>query len=386
MSNQELLFKSFQDVVRSTFHEDFIALHRPVFSDSEKDMLCNCIDSNFVSSAGEEIELFEQKIAKVADRKYCVATVNGTSALHATLVALGVSVGHEVITQSLSFVATANAIALSGASPIFLDVEPKTGTLSSEFLYEFLKNETYGKAGGLYNKSSDCQIKACVVMHTFGHPAEMDKIYDLCQKFGIFCIEDAAEALGSMYKGQPAGSLSDAAVFSFNGNKIITTGGGGAVVSNDRSLRDRLKHITTTAKQPHRYEYFHDELGFNYRMPNLNACLGLPQLQKLNHFIEEKRKLFYKYRDFFKPWDVRVWTETEGNRSNYWLNAVSFSSREARDNFLIHTNNVGIMTRPIWQLLPTLPMYIQCQNFDKGIASSLYETTVNIPSSVPVYV
>ena len=377
------LFLDFEKYVRGIYHEDQILLHRPVFSKSDEHYVLASIKSNFVSSAGPEVGLFEKEVADFTGAKYAVATVSGTAALHTCLAVLGVGYGDEVIVPSLTFVATGNAVKYCGAEPVFLDVEPETGTISPDALRLFLSTKTTYLNGQIVNKSSQRPIKACIVMHTFGHPAKLTELTDICKSFDIDLIEDAAEALGSRVNAKHVGNAGRLSIYSFNGNKIITTGGGGMITSNDEDLAVKLRHITTTAKVAHQYNYFHDQLAFNYRLPNLNASLGLGQMKFLNKFLCEKRKIAKLYYDFFKGTSVRFWSEVPGVESNYWLNAISFPNKELKYAFLDYTNSRGIMTRPVWDLLPTLPHFKHSQTDSMTVAKNIFETTVNMPSSVP---
>ncbi len=377
------LFLDFEKYVRTIYHDENILLHRPVFSQSDEHYVMASLKSNFVSSAGPEVGLFEKEVAKFTGAKYAVATVSGTAALHACLAVIGVGYGDEVIIPSLTFVATGNAVKYCGAEPVFLDVEPMTGTISPDALHCFLSKNTTYVNGQLLNKSTQRPIKACIVMHTFGHPARLTKISKICKSFDIDLIEDAAEALGSRINEIHVGNAGRLSIYSFNGNKIITTGGGGMITSNDEDLAIKLRHITATAKVSHQYNYFHDQLGFNYRLPNLNASLGLGQMKYLRKFLTEKRKVAKLYDDFFKGTPVRFWSEEPGVASNYWLNAVSFPNKELKYAFLDFTNSRGIMTRPVWDLLPTLPHFKHSQTDGIPVARGIFETTVNIPSSVP---
>ncbi len=367
--------------VREYYGNEFIPLHRPIFDEIEKQYLFDCIDSNFVSSAGKEVDSFEMQLCDITSSKYAKSTVSGTAALHLALHALGVGSNDEVLTQRLSFVATANAISYCNAAPIFLDVEPETGTLCPHLLRDFLEKNTKIDNGGRKNLSTGKNIAACVVMHTFGHPARMQEIKSICDEFTIPLIEDAAEALGSYIGEEHVGKNSLLTTYSFNGNKIITTGGGGCVTTDDSLLAERIRHLATTAKTPHQYEYFHDEIGFNYRMPNLNACLGLAQLKKLDYFLNNKRKLALIYKNLFENSGAHFWTEREGCKSNYWLNAISFNTSEQKQYFLEKTNKKGVMTRPVWTLLDKLPHFAYCHVLKTGVAEKIYDTTVNIPSS-----
>ena len=382
MYNINELTDMFVKHVRSEFGDGFVALHRPLFDSVEKHYLTRCIDNEFVSSAGNEIDEFEAKICDITMSDYAKATVTGTAALHLCLHALGVRSTDEVITQRISFIATANAIAYCNASPVFIDVEDEYGTLCPILLRSFLENDTTQVGDCRINKRTGRLIKACVVMHTFGHPARMLEIRQICDEFGLMLVEDAAEALGSRIDSKHVGAFSHAAAYSFNGNKIITTGGGGCVTTNDPALAKKVRHISTTAKVSHQYEYCHDELGFNYRMPNLNACLGLAQIEKFDYFLENKRQTATKYHSLFVDTGVKFWVEKSGNKSNYWLNALSFKSKRDKDFFLKKTNSEQIMTRPVWQLLDKQPYFAKYTVVSNGNAERIYDTTVNIPSSV----
>lgn len=374
---------SFVSHARDIYGEGFIPLHRPLFSEGEKMRITECIDSNFVSSAGKEIEVFERSIADFVGAKYAIAAVNGTAALHVALLLAGVSEGSEVITQAVSFVATANAISYCRAAPVFIDVDRDTMGMSPEALIAFLQSNVEMRHGRAFNKFSGACISACVPMHTFGHPARIDEIADICASYNITLVEDCAESLGSFNGDKHSGRAGKFATFSFNGNKIITTGGGGMIITDDEELARRAKHITTTAKQPHAYEYFHDEVGFNYRLPNLNAAMGLAQMEKLNDFLTKKRIVAESYRDFFASSPARFIWEREGTQANFWLNGVILEDLEARNAFLEYTNEAGVMTRPLWQLLNCLPMYEKCQTDALTHSHYLAERLVNIPSSVP---
>ena len=372
---------SFIDEVRAHYGDGFIPLHRPVFDEVEKTYLNDCIDSNFVSSAGQQVEDFECKIAAITNSKFAKSTVNGTAALHLALHVIGVCAGHEVITQRVSFVATANAIKYCNAEPVFLDVERETGTMCPVLLRTFLQNQTKQEGGYRVNVRSGRRVSACVVMHTFGHPAKVKELAAICDEFNITLIEDAAEALGSYNDGEHVGQYASLTTYSFNGNKIITTGGGGCITTNDAELSEKIRHLSTTAKVPDQFEYFHDQLGFNYRMPNINACLGLAQLEKLDYLLVNKRSLAEMYTRFFENSGYRFWTERSDCRANYWLNTVSFQTCEQKKTFLENTNAAGIMTRPVWVLLDQLPYYCQCETVETGASEAIYNTTVNLPSS-----
>jgi len=363
--------------------QDFIPLHEPHFSGNEKKYLAECIDSTFVSSVGKFVTQFEEEFANYVGSNHAIACVNGTSALHVALVASGVLQGDEVITQALSFVATSNAISYCGAQPIFLDVDTTTMGMSAQALQNFLEKHCKVHNGRCINTQTGKTIKACVPMHTFGHPCEIDTIASLCQQWHITLIEDSAESLGSFYKEQHTGTFGTMGIFSFNGNKIITAGGGGVVVTNDATLAKKLKHLTTTAKVPHKWEYIHDEIGFNYRMPNLNAALLVAQMQQLEKFLQNKRELAKEYKDFFLTCKgVTFFEQPPYATSNYWLNALIFEKKDTRDAFLDYSNNNGVMTRPIWALLSDLEMFRSCYNDGLKNSRFLQERVVNIPSGV----
>ena len=358
-----------------------IPLHEPRFVGNEKRYLNECIDSTFVSSVGKFVDEFEEKIANYTGAKYAIATSNGTSALHISLILANVEENDEVITQPLTFVATCNAINYCGAQPIFVDVDKETMGLSPSALQDFLENNTMVKNQQCINNSTGEVIKACVPMHTFGHPCMIDEIKDICDKYHIFLIEDAAESLGSMYKNKHTGTFGQMGVLSFNGNKIITSGGGGCLVTNDKRLAKKAKHLTTTAKVPHKWDFYHDMVGYNYRMPNLNAALLVAQLENLDSFINSKRKLAGIYEDFFNGTDYVFVKESIESKSNYWLNSIILQDKNQRDLFLEDTNSQGIMTRPIWTLMNKLSMFEYAQCGDLKNSEWLEDRVVNIPSS-----
>jgi len=362
--------------------QGFIPLHEPRFVGNEKKYLLDTIDSTFVSSVGAYVDKFESMMQDISQTQKAIAVVNGTSGIQVALRLVGVKDGDEVLTQALTFVATANAIAYNGAKPVFLDVDLDTMGLSPNAIQNFL--EEYGdlREDGCYNKKTGNKIAACLPMHTFGFPTRIDEIINICNTWKIPVVEDAAESLGSEYKGQPTGSFGEVGVFSFNGNKIVTSGGGGVIVTNDADLGIKAKYLTTTAKQPHPYEYVHDELGYNYRMPNLNAALACAQLEKLNWFLEKKRELAKKYEDFFEGEDAKFRTELPETKANYWLMCVELENRNERDLFLKETNDAKVMTRPIWELMFRLPMYQDCLKDEQLNAKFLVDRIVNIPSSV----
>jgi perosamine synthetase len=380
------MYQDVIDFIRGLYQtQDFLPLHEPVFGGNEKKYLNDCIDSTFVSSVGKYVDKFEHMMAEFVGTKYAIATANGTSALHVSLKLAGVDGTSEVITQPLTFIATVNAINYCNAKPVFVDVDKETMGLSPEKLREFLNTTAYvNNKGECINKSTGKIIKVCVPMHVFGHPCKIDEIVEICDSYHIDVIEDAAESLGSYYKDRHTGTFGKTGVFSFNGNKIITTGGGGMIVTDDEALAKRAKHITTTAKVPHPYEYIHDEIGYNYRLTNLAAAIGVAQMEKLETIIEKQRELASLYEAFFANREIQFVTEPQYSHSNYWLNAVILKSREDRDTFLQETNDNGVMTRPVWRLMNKLDMYkdTQCGNLDN--AFWLEDRIVNISSSVMV--
>jgi perosamine synthetase len=375
-----------EDVVafaRRIFGEDFVPLHRPVFEGNERQYLVDCIDSNFVSSVGAKVSEFEQLVAEFTGAKYAIATVNGTAALHVAIELAGVKAGDEVVSQALTFIATCNAIRYAGAEPLFVDVDIDTMGLSPIALKRFLEENTEKRTSGTFNKNSGKRISACVPMHTFGFPCRIAEIAEICADWDIALIEDAAESLGSYVGSRHTGTFGSMATLSFNGNKVITTGGGGMIITNDSELAKRAKYITTTAKVPHPYEFVHDEIGYNYRMPNLNAALGCAQMERLDEFLAIKARLADQWDAFFHDRDVDFVKAIDGNNANHWLNAIIFDSRLDRDEFLKMTNDNNVMTRPIWTLMSKLPMFKDCQT--DGLENSLWleDRVVNIPSSVP---
>lgn len=370
--------------IRKTFgsENDFIPLHAPYFGGNEKKYLNETIDSTFVSSVGAFVNLFEEKMAQYTGAKYAVACVNGTNALHIAMILCGVKQDDEVLSQSLTFIATANAISYIGAKPVFIDVDKDTMGMSPDALRNFLENNAEKKSDGFtYNKTTGRKIAACITMHTFGLPLRIDEIAAICQEWNIDLIEDAAESLGSFYEGKHTGVFGKIGVFSFNGNKTITCGGGGALITDDEELAKRAKHLTTQAKIPHPWKFRHDDIGYNYRMPNLNAALACAQLEQLDKILQNKRELAEKYQNFFAETKFTFVTEPENSKSNYWLNALILENEEERDVFLTQTNEKGVMTRPIWDLMSSLPMFENCQNDGLENSKWLEERVVNIPSS-----
>ncbi|MDA8869495.1 LegC family aminotransferase [Methylophilaceae bacterium] len=377
------MFKNIINFIKEVFkNEDFIPLHEPTFVGNEKKYLNECIDSTFVSSIGRFVEDFEKKIADYTGAKFCVATCNGTSALHLSLLLADVQQNDEVITQPLSFVATCNAISYCGAKPIFLDVDKDTMGLSPSALKFFLENNTTVKNQLCINNKTGHVIKACLPVHTFGNPCRVDQIKELCDKYHVFLIEDAAESLGSFYKGKHTGTFGQVGTISFNGNKIITGGGGGCIITNDKALSNKAKHLSTTAKIQHKWDFNHDLVGYNYRMPNINAALLVAQLENLDNFIIKKRSLAKLYKNFFDKVDFVFVEELKESKSNCWLNSIILKNKKQRDEFLEETNSNGVMTRPIWILMNKLRMYesAQCENLSNS--EWLENRVVNIPSSV----
>ncbi len=380
------MHKDVVDFIRKIYKtDDFLPLHEPRFIGNEQKYVANTIESTFVSSVGEYVTQFENMVAEFVGAKYAIATSNGTSALHIALQLVGVDENTEVLTQPLTFIATANAISYCGAKPIFIDVDKDTLGLSPIKLKEFLEENTFqDNENNCINKTTNKIIKACVPMHTFGHPCRIDEIVDICNKYNIEVVEDSAESLGSYHKGKHTGTFGKVGIFSFNGNKIITTGGGGMIITDDEALAKRAKHITTTAKVPHPYEYKHDEIGYNYRLTNLAAALGVAQMESLPFFIEKQRELASNYQSFFKNSEIELISEPKDAKSNYWLNAIVLENKEQRDEFLKYTNDNGIMTRPIWRLMNKLDMFKDCQSGDLSNAYRLEDRVVNISSSVVV--
>jgi len=368
--------------IRKTFNsEEFIPLHAPVFMGNEKKYVLDTIDSTFVSSVGTYVDSAEQMIKDITGAKYAIATVNGTAALHMALLLAGVKRGDELITQPITFVATCNAIAYCGATPVFIDVDGDTLGMSPESLEIFLKENACIENRKCYNKKTKKRISACVPMHTFGFPCRIVEIKNICAQYYIELVEDSAESIGSTIAGQHTGTFGKVGVLSFNGNKIVTSGGGGMIITNDEELGQRAKHITTTAKIPHKWDYDHDELGYNYRMPNLNAALICAQLEQLGKLIANKRELALAYKEFFWGSSIGFAFEMEGSTANYWLNTITLKNKKERDEFLAFSNENKVMTRPIWRLMNELNMYKDCQCSDLPNAKQLQDCVVNIPSS-----
>lgn len=384
INTRDYMYKETVDFIKKLYNtNDDIPLHAPCFAGNEKKYLQECIDTTYVSYVGKFVTRFEDMIKDFAGAKYAIATTNGTVALHTALILLGVKRDDEVLTQALTFVATANAITYCGATPVFIDSDKETLGMSPDKLETFLRNETILKDDGhCYNKKNLKKISACVPVHIFGHPAKIDRVKSICDTFNIPVVEDAAESLGSFYKSKHAGTFGKIGILSFNGNKIITTGGGGMIVTDDAATAKRARHVTTTAKVPHPWEFAHDETGYNYRMPNVNAAIGCAQMENLTKYLENKRELAQTYKRFFEKIGIDFVVEPEDCRSNYWLNAIVLKDRNQRDEFLKNTNSNGVMTRPVWKLMNKLKMFKDCQTANLDNAEWLEERIVNIPSSV----
>ena len=379
------MYKEVIAFIQKTYQTtDFIPLHEPKFIGNEKKYLNECIDSTFVSSVGRFVDEFEEKISNYTGVKYAIATSNGTSALHISLLLANVEQNDEVITQPLTFVATCNAISYCGAQPVFIDVDRDTMGLSPSALRYFLENNTTIKNNKCINNVTGKRIGACIPVHTFGHPCRIDEIKDICNQYNIFLIEDAAESVGSFYKDKHTGTFGQVGVMSFNGNKIITAGGGGCIITDDEALAKKAKYLTTTAKVPHKWNFNHDIVGYNYRMPNLNAALLVAQLENLDNFISSKRKLANVYETFFNSNNYVFVKEPMDSKSNYWLNSILLKNKQQRDEFLDETNSNNVMTRPIWTLMNKLPMYEHAQCGSLTNSEWLEERVVNIPSSVTI--
>ncbi|EOH0080304.1 aminotransferase LegC [Campylobacter coli] len=377
------MFKKEISFIKSLFNKENIALHEPCFIGNEKKYLLECIDSGFVSSVGEFVTRFEEALKEKTKTRFVIATNTGTAALHIALLANGIDENCEVITQSISFVATANAIAYTGAKPVFLDIDENTLSLSPKALEHFLENQTYQKDNLSYNKTTHKLIKACVIMHTFGLSAHIKAIKELCEKYHILLIEDAAEALGSTYENKALGTFGKCGILSFNGNKIITGGCGGAILSDDENLAKLARHLSTTAKIPHPYEYDHDRIAYNYRLCNINAAILLAGLENLELFLENKRELAKIYKDFFKNHDKCKFIDEKSNeKSNFWLNTLLFKDENLRNIFLEECLKNNIFVRPIWKSLPSLKAFQNCQSDELINTKNLEKRLVNLPSSV----
>ena len=377
-------YKNTIDFIKSVYgNQEFTPLSVPKFIGNEKKYLEECIDTTFVSSVGKFVDRFEEDMAMYTGAKKAVVCVSGTNALHMSLMLVGVERNDEVLTQALTFIATCNALSYIGALPVFLDVDRSTMGLSPDAMKEWLIKNAEIRNGQCYNKNSGRRVKACVPMHTFGHPVRIEEMSALCEEWHIELVEDAAESIGSTYKGKHTGTFGKVSAISFNGNKTITTGGGGMMLFNDDELGAYAKHITTQAKVPHRWEFRHDHIGYNYRMPNINAALGCAQLENLDRYIESKRQVAAEYEEYFNSVaDIEFFVDSPNTFSNYWLNVVIMKDKEAQLEFLQQTNDNGVMTRPIWELMNRLPMFEKCEN--DGLKNTIWfsDRAVNIPSSV----
>lgn len=379
------MFEKEISFIKSLFNKENIALHEPCFIGNEKKYLLECIDSGFVSSVGEFVTRFEEALKEKTKARFVIATNTGTAALHIALLANGIDENCEVITQSISFVATANAIAYTGAKPVFLDIDENTLSLSPKALEHFLENQTYQKDNLSYNKTTHKPIKACVIMHTFGLSAHIKAIKELCEKYHILLIEDAAEALGSTYENKALGTFGKCGILSFNGNKIITGGCGGAILSDDENLAKLARHLSTTAKIPHPYEYDHVRIAYNYRLCNINAAILLAGLENLELFLENKRELAKIYKDFFKNHDKCKFIDEKSNeKSNFWLNTLLFKDENLRNIFLEECLKNNIFVRPVWKSLPSLKAFQNCQSNELINTKKLEKRLINLPSSVRI--
>lgn len=377
------VFNLILEVIRKRYGmEGNIPLHIPHFGGNEKAYLTECIDSTFVSSVGPFVTKFEEMMTQITGAKYAIAAMNGTAALHMAMIVAGVKRDDEVLSQALTFVATANAISYIGAHHVFLDVDKTTLGLSPDAVEQFLKENTYqDDANNCINKKSGRRIKACIPMHTFGIPMKIQQLLEICNRYNIVVVEDAAESLGSYVGEKHTGTIGHIAAFSFNGNKTVTSGGGGAIVTNNEEWAKLAKHLTTTAKVPHPWDFYHDQIGYNYRMPNINAALACAQLEQLSEFLKSKRATASYYADAFKNIGVPFIREEEGTTANYWLNAIQLEDRAERDAFLEFANNQGVMVRPLWILMNKLPAFKDCQTDALTNSKWLEDRIVNIPSS-----
>lgn len=378
------MYSQVTDFIHQLFGtEDTVPLHAPLFIGNEKKYLEECIDTTYVSSVGKFVDRFETDMATYTGAKKAVVCVSGTNALHMALMLAGVEREDEVLTQALTFIATCNAVSYIGAHPVFIDVDRDTLGLSPQAVKKWLVKNAELKDGACYNKRTGRRVKACVPMHTFGHPVRIDDLVDVCNEWHIELVEDAAESIGSLYKGQHTGTFGKVGAISFNGNKTITTGGGGMLLFQDEELGKLAKHLTTQAKVPHRWAFVHDHIGYNYRMPNINAALGCAQLENIDRYVENKRETAAIYAEFFKhvP-DITFFTEPEDCRSNYWLNVVMLKDKAAQQEFLEYTNDHGVMTRPVWELMNRLEMFKGCETDGLENTQWLADRIVNIPSSV----
>jgi perosamine synthetase len=383
MTEPQSKIKAIVTAARRIYGAGAIPLHRPVFEGNERRYLVECIDSNFVSSVGARVTEFERQTAEYVGARFAIATANGTAALHVALMLAGAERDTEVVTQAVTFIATCNALAYIGARPVFVDVDLDTMGMSPEALEQWLDFAAERTPTGLRNRHTGCRIAACVPMHTFGHPCRIEAIAEICAKWGLPLVEDAAESLGSRIGDRHTGTFGCMAALSYNGNKVITTGGGGMIVTDDPQLAARAKHVTTTAKVPHPYEFVHDEVGYNYRLPNLNAALGCAQMERLDEMLHIKAAVAESYAKAFEGSAVQFFVPRPGVSSNHWLNAILANDIAERDQILKETNAQGVMTRPVWRLMPSLRMFADAQTDGLRNSKWLEERVVNIPSSVP---
>lgn len=376
------MINSLVEFIRDTYKtNELISLHEPSFGGSELSYVTDAIKSTYVSSVGKFVDEFEKGIERYTSSPGAVSTVNGTAALHTSMYAAGVGAGDIVITQALTFVATCNAIYHMGAQPLFVDVSKSTMGLCPRSLESFLEENAILEVNGAFLKSSRKRIRAVIPMHTYGHPVELDEILEVCKKWKLVLIEDAAESLGSFYKGRHTGTIGKFGAISFNGNKIITTGGGGMVLCSSKDIKQTVKHLTTTAKVPHPYNFFHDCAGFNYRMPNINAALGVGQLETLNEFLLKKRNLAMHYKAFFESSDYSFFDEPANTHSNFWLNTVICPNIDMRNELLHKSNSMGVMMRPAWTPMHKLPAFKNSPRSDLTNTDWFESRLVNIPSS-----
>ena len=376
-------FKKITDFIKDLFPGfEKIPLHTPIFNGNEKKYVIETIDSTYVSSVGSFVNRFEEMMCEITGAKYAIAIVNGTSALHLSMILAGVEDKDEVLSQSLTFIATCNAISYLNATPVFIDIDKDTLGMSPSSLLNFLDQYAEKKDGFTYNKQTGKRIKACVPMHSFGFPCRIDEISKICKQYNIVLIEDAAESIGSYYQEIHTGLFGLMGTFSFNGNKTVTCGGGGAIITNDAEIARKAKHLSTQAKVSHPWSFIHDEIGFNYRMPNINAALACAQLEQLNLFVENKRMLAKQYAHFFDQNNLQYVKEINGAKANFWLNTLILESNVERDLFLEFTNSNGVMSRPVWNLMHTLPMFENCFKTDLSNSIWIADRLVNIPSSV----
>jgi len=384
MSEKSTLAGQIVGSIQSVVGLGSVALHEPQFDGNEWKYLKECLDSTFVSSTGKFVDRFESDLASYTGAKHVVAVVNGTAALHVALLLAGVKPKDEVLIPTLTFIATANAVSYCGATPHFVDSEERTLGLNPQALREYLKDVARVRNGQCINNITGQVIRAVVPMHTFGHPIDIEKMVEIAKEFCLVLVEDATESLGSSYQGRHMGNFGLMGTLSFNGNKTITTGGGGAIITNDPVLAKHIKHITTTAKVSHRWNCLHDEIGYNYRLPNINAALGCAQLERLDGFLDSKRSLFERYKAAFSNVsDVDIFSEPAGCRSNYWLQTLMLGSSAAEhlNDILVATNDAGLMTRPVWTLIHRLAPYKECPKMELPVAKSLAKRLINLPSS-----